>query len=137
MTQRAKRLVPTGLSLLLVAFLLLELTVIGVFGQRLRTTRKSAAARADDLFRTNCARCHGADGHGDTPLGHTYNAPDFTDPEWWRKHSNITSTRSLVAIVTRGKGGRPAFGKKLTRSEIKALVNHVRRFREKSNQSEP
>src|SRR5213593_3964401 len=116
MTQRAKRLVPTGLSLLL------ELTVIGVFGQRLRTTRKSAAARADDLFRTNCARCHGADGHGDTPLGHTYKAPDFTDPEWWRKHSNITSTRTLVAIVTRGKGGMPAFGKKLTRSEIKALV---------------
>jgi len=137
MTRLVKRLVPTGLSLLLIAFLLFELTVIGVSGQRRRTTKKSAAARADDLFRTNCARCHGADGHGDTPLGHTYNAPDFTDPEWWRKHSNITGTRTLVAIVTRGKGRMPAFGKKLTPSEIGALVNHVRRFREKSKQNEP
>src|SRR5437870_11570500 len=128
MTQRAKLLVPTGLSLLLVAFLLLGLTVIGVFGQRLRTTRKSAAARADDLFRTNCARCHGADGHGDTPLGHTYNAPDFTDPEWWRKHSNITSAGSLISIVSHGKGSMPAFGRKLTRAQIRRLVDYVRRF---------
>jgi mono/diheme cytochrome c family protein len=82
-----------------------------------------------ELFRNNCARCHGADGRGDTPLGHTYNAPDFTDASWWRKHSDITSTRSLVGIVSRGKSGMPAFGKKLKRSEITALVNYVKRFR--------
>ncbi len=74
-------------------------------------------------------RCHGADGHGDTPLGHTDNAPDFTDPEWWQKHSNITGTTSLRSIVARGKGGMPAFGKKLRRSEINLLVSYVRRFR--------
>ena len=68
-------------------------------------------------------------GSGDTPLGHTYNAPDFTDAEWWRKHSNITSTGSLVSIVSRGKGDMPAFRKKLKRGEIKLLVNYVRRFR--------
>src|SRR6058998_1025089 len=131
MTRLVKRLVPTGLSLLLIAFLLFELTVIGVSGQRRRTTKKSAAARAGDLFRNNCARCHGADGAGDTPLGHTYNTPDFTDPEWWRKHSNITSAGSLVSIVRHGKGGMPAFGRKLTRTEIRRLVDYVRRFKNK------
>jgi len=28
-----------------------------------------------------------------------------------------------------GKGGMPAFGKKLKNAEIKALVNYVRKFR--------
>jgi len=31
--------------------------------------------------------------------------------------------------VNRGKGGMPAFGKKLKRSEITRLVSYVRRFR--------
>ena len=66
---------------------------------------------------------------GDTALGKRFNAPDFTDHEWWEKHAQIANDRALIGIVERGKGGMPAFGKKLTRSEIKTLVNYVRRFR--------
>jgi len=98
-------------------------------GQRTRAQSKRSSTLVVDLFRTNCARCHGADGRADTPLGHTYNAPDFTGAEWWRKHSDITSPGRLVLIVSHGKGGMPAFGKKLRPSEIKLLVNYVRRFR--------
>src|SRR5260370_33193066 len=97
--------------------------------QRISARLKRKSSFVVDLFRTNCARCHGADGRGDTPLGHTYNAPDFTDAEWWRNHSDITSTGRLVSIVSHGKGGMPAFGKKLKPSEIKLLVSSVRRFR--------
>lgn len=85
------------------------------------------------IFRTNCARCHGAEGRGDTPLGQTYQAPNFTDDGWWRTNARITGTRSLVSIVSNGKGGMPAFGKKLKPSEIKSLVNYVRRFRPSNN----
>lgn len=92
-------------------------------------SKRKPSAATEDLFRTNCARCHGADGRGETPLGHTFKAPDFTDNEWWRKHSDITSTKRLVSIVTNGKAGMPAFGKKLKSSEIQRLVNYVRRFR--------
>ena len=84
--------------------------------------------RVDELFNRNCARCHGADGRGDTPLGDLFNAPDFTDPEWWKK--NNTSTKNLVAIVSRGKAGMPAFGKKLTKAQINLLVGKVRQFRQ-------
>ena len=107
------------------------LTVIEILSTQRRRSQSTSrpAEQADDLFRNNCARCHGADGRGDTPLGHTYNAPDFTDAEWWQKHSSLTGTRTLRAIVIRGRGGMPAFGKKLKRSEINLLVNHVRRFR--------
>jgi mono/diheme cytochrome c family protein len=58
-----------------------------------------------------------------------YKAPDLTDEEWWREHSDINSPRKLIRIVTRGKGAMPAFGKKLKRSEISQLVNYARRFR--------
>lgn len=98
-----------------------------------RVSRKVAQVnKVNDLYRTNCARCHGAEGHGDTPLGRTFNAPDFTDHKWWQEHAAITNTRNLAAIVTNGKGSMPAFGKKLNRSEINLLVAYVRRFRTQS-----
>jgi len=156
MKRTVKRLVATCLGLFVFAFLLVPISISGKrptrfvsearpLGRARLAIRALADARAseirtgaqskrkpsvtEDLYRTNCARCHGADGRGDTPLGHTYNSPDFTDNAWWQKHSDITSTRSLVSIVMNGKGGMPAFGKKLKNAEIKALVNYVRRFR--------
>ena len=90
---------------------------------------KRKASFVSNLFRNNCARCHGADGRADTPLGHIYNTPDLTDPEWWRKNSRITNAASLVSIVSRGRGGMPAFGKKLKRTEIRLLVGYVRKFK--------
>src|SRR2546422_726923 len=139
MNQRVKRLATCGPSLLLLAFFSIELIasatrlecgLVSLLGEeRTRAQSKRSSTLVVDLFRTNCARCHGADGRADTPLGHTYNAPDFTGAEWWRKHSDITSPGRLVSIVSHGKGGMPAFGKKLRPSEIKLLVKYVRRFR--------
>jgi mono/diheme cytochrome c family protein len=125
MKQLVIRLAVISLILFTSALFLFDLTVTRATPPQNRSGAKSSVG---DLFRNNCARCHGADG-GDTPLGHTYNAPNFTDPNWWRQHSDITSTRSLVSIVSHGKGGMPAFNKKLTRSEIRRLVDYVRRFR--------
>ncbi|MCA1573877.1 MAG: c-type cytochrome [Acidobacteria bacterium] len=85
--------------------------------------------KVGELYNRNCARCHGAAGRGDTPIGKIFKAPDFTDPEWWKKNANITSTKRLALIIARGKAGMPAFGKKLTKAQIKLLVSHVRRFR--------
>jgi mono/diheme cytochrome c family protein len=122
-----KQFISSGLLLLFSTLLLVELTVSRASPQRRRSSLD--AERVVDLFKANCARCHGADGKGDTPLGQTYHAPDFTDPEWWRKHSDISNTLSLISIVSHGKGGMPAFGKKLKHNEIKLLVSYVRRFR--------
>jgi mono/diheme cytochrome c family protein len=123
----------TAFIFFLVSFFLIEsafaLTLKGARTDATETQRSKRNSAVVDIFRTNCARCHGADGRGDTPLGHTYQAPNFTDDEWWRTNSKITGNRSLVSIVTNGKGGMPAFGKKLKPSEIRSLVNYVRRFR--------
>lgn len=91
--------------------------------------------KVDELFNKNCARCHGADGRADTQSGHLYQTPDLTDPAWWKKNSRITSARNLRSIVTRGKGGMPAFGKKLTKSEISQLVDRIRSFRKPERKS--
>lgn len=119
----------------LVSLFLIEsafaLTLKGARSDVTETQRsKRNSTHVVDVFRTNCARCHGADGRGETPLGQTYQAPNFTDDGWWRTNSKITGTRSLVTIVSNGKGGMPAFSKKLKPSEIKSLVSYVRRFRQ-------
>jgi mono/diheme cytochrome c family protein len=98
--------------------------------------KASARARqVDELFNRNCARCHGADGRGDTPSGHLFNAPDFTDPKWWKKNSSITTTKTLRSVVARGKAGMPGFGKKLTRAQINLLVERIRSFRKSERKS--
>jgi mono/diheme cytochrome c family protein len=129
MNQSMMRLVFISLVLIILALVLVDSTVTRATPPQRRSVARSRGIPVDDLYRNNCARCHGADGAGDTPLGHTFNSPDFTDPEWWRKNSSITSPASLAAIVSHGKGGMPAFARKLKPTEIRRLVDYVRRFR--------
>ena len=82
-------------------------------------------ARAKTLFGERCARCHGADGRGQTVLGDMLGVPNFTDKKWWTEEK---SDKRLITSVTDGKDEMPAFGKKLSRPEIAALVSYVRRF---------
>jgi len=139
MNHSVKRLAVGGPTFFLLLFLLFELpgsasrlpceASPAIDSERAGARSRRGAAAVVDLFRNNCARCHGADGRGDTPLGHTYRAPDFTELSWWRDHSKITSAATLVSIVSHGKGGMPAFRKKLKAGEIRMLVNYVRHFR--------
>ena len=121
-----------GLVCLALAGLLFA--TVNVRGALQRRT-SSRVRKVDELFNKNCARCHGADGRSETPQGHLFKAPDFTDPDWWKKNSSATSTRTLRSIVTRGKASMPAFGKKLTRSEINLLVDRIRSFRKLERKS--
>src|SRR5882762_9303888 len=120
MIEYTKRFAFVSLALVLINFLLIE--VAGSASQRRDKSASRGRVKVEELFRDNCARCHGSDGRGDTPLGRTYNTPDFSDAEWWQKHSSITGKSSLALIVSQGQGGMPAFGRKLRRSEIKSLV---------------
>jgi mono/diheme cytochrome c family protein len=128
MIYNVRRAVRNSLLFFSIVILLVGLTGFANSSAPQRSA-KSRAAGVAELFRNNCARCHGADGRGQTPSGELYKIPDLTDEEWWRKHSDMTTTRSLIGIVTRGKAAMPAFGKKLKRSEISQLVNYARRFR--------
>jgi mono/diheme cytochrome c family protein len=86
---------------------------------------KASPAKPDALFRQNCARCHGADGRGETPLGKIYSAPNLVEAEWQKRFSD----KELNALIAHGKSGMPAFDKKLSKKQISALVTYVRRFK--------
>jgi cbb3-type cytochrome c oxidase subunit III len=86
----------------------------------------SSTTSAKALFAAKCARCHGNDGRGETAIGRIVNAPDMTDAEWWGKRGD---SKSLIKSVSDGRGGMPAFGKKLSQKEIAALVAYTRTFK--------
>ena len=86
------------------------------------------SAQTAEMFKDRCARCHGEDGRGQTVIGQMVGAPNFTDETWWNEEKG---ERRFVRTITEGKGEMPAFGKKLTRSEIRALAAYVKTFRKK------
>ena len=130
--KRTRDWVGGGVALLATAIIFFTLSDNSSAVSAQRRNTKSNAAIVGDLYKTNCARCHGADGSGDTPLGQQYNAPDFTSPDWWHQHKDSTKRGKMLSTVANGKGDMPAFDKKLTRSQIELLVDYVRRLR-KSN----
>jgi len=79
-----------------------------------------------ELYKKNCAKCHGDDGKADTARGKNLKARNFTDAEW---QADVTDAQ-LIKAVTDGKGDdMPPWGKKLTPEQIASLVkNDVRGF---------
>jgi mono/diheme cytochrome c family protein len=130
-----KGILTCSAAFLVLAVLSIPTRPSGIASGAFQRRTSARTRRVDELFNRNCARCHGADGRSDTPQGHLFKAPDFTDPEWWKKNSSITGTRTLRSIVARGKAGMPGFGKKLTRSEINLLVDRIRSFRKLERKS--
>jgi mono/diheme cytochrome c family protein len=73
------------------------------------------------LYNVNCARCHGADGKGNTQVGQEMGVPDLST-------SRISSAR-IKQIIAKGDGDMPGFGKKLKAAQINSLTNYVRALR--------
>jgi mono/diheme cytochrome c family protein len=85
----------------------------------------SVQSPGQELFIRNCARCHGADGQGDTNLGRSLDTPDLTDAERQKKWSKS----KLERLIQKGRGPMPAFGKKLKKKEISVLITYVQTFK--------
>lgn len=94
-----------------------------------RVARPSAAqrtrARGREVYISNCARCHGGDGRGQTTLGLSVEAPDMTDARWHARRG----ARRMTQSVARGRGQMPAFAGKLAKNDIAAVVAYVRTLR--------
>ena len=77
---------------------------------------------ARDLYLRNCARCHGANGKSENELGKKLEAPDLT------ASARRMSDNKISNAIIYGEGEMPAFGKKLSKAEIKSLTKYVRAF---------
>jgi len=74
-----------------------------------------------------CAKCHGADGKGDTKMGHKLSISDLTDPKVQAKFTDEEAFKSIKSGRTDDKGKttmKPAEG--VTDADITALVAYVR-----------
>jgi len=82
------------------------------------------------LFNEKCSRCHGEDGRSETREGKILDAPNFTDEKFWEEEKD---DRRFINSITNGKEGMPAFGKKLSKEQISALLSYVRRFSKRAH----
>jgi cytochrome c553 len=96
-------------------------------------TVAALSARAEDAkttYANNCAKCHGADGKGDTKIGQKLGVKDYTDP---KVQAELKDDAAFKAIKEGLKDKddktlmKPA--EDLSDSDIKGLVAHMRTFK--------
>jgi mono/diheme cytochrome c family protein len=79
------------------------------------------AAAGENLFKSHCVLCHGADATGNTALGKQLKARNL--------HSAIVQKKSdaeLKQVITEGKGNMPPFSAQLSSAQIYEVVGYVR-----------
>jgi cbb3-type cytochrome c oxidase subunit III len=81
---------------------------------------------ARGLFVENCIICHGRNGRAHTFHGWIVGAQNLTDNKWQAETSNA----EILHAIKTGPGVMPAFGKKLSETEIEALAVYVRSFKQ-------
>ena len=81
---------------------------------------------ARGLFVENCIVCHGRNGRAHTFHGWLVGAQNLTDNKWQAE----TSDAEILHAIKTGPSVMPAFGKKLSGTEIEALAVYVRSFKQ-------
>jgi mono/diheme cytochrome c family protein len=90
------------------------------------TSTEQANVDAKALFTGQCATCHGKDGKAKTFKAKLNHARNLTDAKW---QAEVTDER-LYNSIRNGKGKMPTFGKKLSDSQINALVAFARTLKQ-------
>lgn len=80
-----------------------------------------AADTGPDLYKSKCAMCHGPDGAGQTAMGKSMKLRDLGSADVQKQ-----SDSDLKTIVDKGKNKMPAFGGKLSSTQIDDLVKFIR-----------
>lgn len=80
------------------------------------------AARA--LFQTQCASCHGEQGHADGPMAAMFRPADLAG-----QGTQSKSDDELARVISTGRGRMPAFGERMPPEAIPLLVRLIRTFR--------
>ena len=91
--------------------LILVLAIIGA------ATSSARAGDAKAIYEKDCAKCHGADGKGDTKMGKKAGVKDYSDA---KVQAEMKDEKMAKAIKMK------AYGDALSDDEIKALVTYVR-----------
>lgn len=74
-------------------------------------------------FDKTCASCHGQDGKGNPAMTKVFGEKELNIAT---KEVSGKKDDELLKVITEGKGKMPASGKTLSKSDQKAVVEHVR-----------
>ena len=91
------------------------------------------AADAKENWAKNCAKCHGEDGKGKTKMGEKLAVKDYTDAKVQAELKDPEMAQAIKEGVKEkdsDKTRMKAFGDVLNDEEVKALVAHVRSFKQ-------
>jgi mono/diheme cytochrome c family protein len=89
------------------------------------------AAPAAENWENQCAKCHGADGKGQTKPGRKLGVKDYTDAKAQAEMKDDDMTKAITAGVLdpAGKEKMKAYKDEITADEIKDLVAYIRKFK--------
>jgi cytochrome c553 len=90
----------------------------------------ASAADAKENWDKHCAKCHGADGKGQTKMGQKLGIKDYTDAKVQAELKDDAAFKAIKEGL-KDKDGKTLMkaAEGLTDDEIKALVKHVRDFK--------
>ena len=93
-------------------------------------TLSVCAADAKATYEKDCAKCHGADGKGETKMGKKKGAKDYTDAKVQAELKDEAAFKAIKEGLKDKNGEKlmsPAEG--MSDDEIKALVAYMRKFK--------
>jgi len=88
------------------------------------------ASDAKANYESNCVKCHGVDGKGQTKIGQKLGVKDYTDPKVQEALKDDAAFKAIKEGLKDADGKtlmKPAEG--LSDDEIKALVAYMRTFK--------
>ncbi len=80
-----------------------------------------AADTGPELFKGKCQMCHGPNGNASTPMAKNMKLRDLGSAD-----VQAQSDTDLKNIIDKGKAKMPAFGSKLSSTQIDDLVKYIR-----------
>jgi len=91
----------------------------------------SFAAPVAENWENHCAKCHGADGKGQTKAGRKLQVKDYTDAKVQAemKDEDIVKITSEGVKDKNGKERMKAYKDELSADEIKEFVSYIRKFK--------
>ena len=75
---------------------------------------------AESVYEANCAKCHGADGKANTPVGKAMKVPALITPEWAADDAPVK-----ITTFVSGSDKHKAVAEKLSAEELEAAARTV------------
>jgi cytochrome c553 len=89
----------------------------------------ASAADVKETWEKSCAKCHGAEGKGDTKMGKKLDIKDLTDTKYQASLKDEDMFKAIKDGIKDGEKTRMKAAEGLNDSEMKALVDFVRTFK--------